>query len=88
MSLFFNVIGVVGSLLVLALAVVGAVVVHGMVRGEVGARRANARARDTEQRIRDIGHEAQLRICVRPSAKRRGLGRRAPATFDGWGERG
>lgn len=86
MSLFIHVVSIAGALLVLGLWVVGAVVVHGMVCGDVGTRQANTRARDTEQRIRDIGHEAQLRImheALRQASRTREPG---SAPFDGRGE--
>jgi hypothetical protein len=85
MTYFLSVVSFVGTLLVLGLAVFGALRVVGILSDDAETRRVNVRARDAERRIQDLGHQAQLRI-MREAFRRAGRrGDRSGASEpDGW----
>lgn len=71
MTYLLNVISFVGTLLVLILAVFGALRLVGILAEDEDVRQAKARTREAERRIRDLGHEAQVQI-MREALRRAG----------------
>lgn len=74
MSVFFNIIGFMGSVLILSLAVVGVVAIVAASTGDNEHSKSRRRARLAEEQIAEIGRQAQVQLLG--EAMRRALGPR------------